>query len=246
MQIRLAQDFITSQLKDTKTHVKRKISFIYLTSLKFTRDSNEFRSLLLSKNHPPTQSNKPKSFKRGDKNHLAGKVRIHCSWKIQEQPNQTCKPPVYNIHVTTFVFAHKTPRLRDSFLKGSTSQEHDGNDDFHVSPHVPSLPPPPFFDRVQRPTPRCIERCIDQHRSGDVRSAVMWRWIWLPAKAVFVDKCPLNREQVSLFTLCFLCRAFPFTSRYSVAHWKSVTNTRIGGRRGRKGLRDRLIDTRSE
>lgn len=40
MQIGLAQDFITSQLKDTKTHVKRKISFIYLTSLKFTRDSN--------------------------------------------------------------------------------------------------------------------------------------------------------------------------------------------------------------
>lgn len=40
MQIGLAQDFIASQLKDTKTHVKRKISFIYLTSLKFTRDSN--------------------------------------------------------------------------------------------------------------------------------------------------------------------------------------------------------------
>lgn len=119
--------------------------------------------------------------------------------------NNLTKPVNLQYTIFTFVFAHKTPRLRDSFLKGSTSQEHDGNDDFHVSPHVPSLPPPPFFDRVQRPTPRCVERCIDQHRSGDVRSAVMWRWIWLPAKAVFVDKCPFNREQVSLFTLCFLC-----------------------------------------
>lgn len=119
--------------------------------------------------------------------------------------NNLTKPVNLQYTIFTFVFAHKTPRLRDSFLKGSTSQEHDGNDDFHVSPHVPSLPPPPFFDRVQRPTPRCVERCIDQHRSGDVRSAVMWRWIWLLAKAVFVDKCPFNREQVSLFTLCFLC-----------------------------------------
>lgn len=203
MQIGLAQDFIASQLKDTKnkTLKEKSLSSILPLSNLLEIPTNSDLSFYLKITLLRNQINL---------NLLNVAIKTTSRTKFasivpEKFKNNLTKPVNLQYTIFTFVFAHKTPRLRDSFLKGSTSQEHDGNDDFHVSPHVPSLPPPPFFDRVQRPTPRCVERCIDQHRSGDVRSAVMWRWIWLPAKAVFVDKCPFNREQVSLFTLCFLC-----------------------------------------
>lgn len=123
--------------------------------------------------------------------------------KNSRTSNQTCKPQDTIFTITTFVFAHKTPRLRDSFLKGSTSQEHDGND---VSTFL--LPSLSFFRSDIEANP-----CIERYRPASFRRETSGRpWCgggWLPAKAVFVDKCPFNREEVSLFTLCFLCCVFP-------------------------------------
>lgn len=136
--------------------------------------------------------------------------------------------------MTTFVFAHKTPRLRDSFLKGSTSQEHDGND---ISTFLLTFPlfPSPFFDRVQRPTP--VSSVIDQHRSANVRSAVMWQRL-ASGQSRFRRQMSIQpRGSKPVYALLsFLC--FPFISRYSLraANWKSVTNTRVYWGRRAEGV----------
>lgn len=92
----------------------------------------------------PTQSNKPKSFKRRDKN-LTDKVAdICCSWKIQEHlAKQTCKSrdTIFTQQRSYSPTKHRDYAIR--FLKkapamNTTMQRH------FVSPLL-------FFDRQQRP-----------------------------------------------------------------------------------------------
>lgn len=122
-----------------------------------------------------------------------------------------------DVALVAMCFVRKTPRLRDLFRRKFMGEEHSATTFFSVS--RPPFSRSVFFGRVIE-VRLYIERIS---RLGRPWCAAGWQ----PAKAVSVDKCPFNREEVSLFTLCFLS----YDSLYTVYHRRPSASSWAGSHR---------------